>query len=81
MRLITAMEAIRLWHKSLHPTTRRNTHNKSAFRALDDAEDGRDDLGLRVGCQDVDNFEADLYYENDYHSRFNDFGFFLSRPN
>ena len=46
-----------------------------------DAEDGHDALGLRAICQDVDNFGVDLYYENDYHSCFNDFGFFLSRPN
>lgn len=31
---------------------------RSAFRAPDDAEDGHDDLGLRVVCQDVDNPRA-----------------------
>lgn len=32
---------------------------RSAFRAPDDAEDGHDDLGFRVVCQDVDNPRAE----------------------
>ena len=52
---------------------------RSAFCALDDAEDGHDALGLRAVCQNVDNSGTDLYYENDNHSHNN--GFFLSRLN
>lgn len=33
---------------------------RSAFRAPDDAEDGHDDLGFRVVCQDVDNPGAEV---------------------
>ena len=57
------------------------TNFRSLFRAPEEAEDGHDVFGLRVICQNVDNFSPALYYENDYHSHSNDFGFFLSRLN
>ena len=55
-------------------------HRTAVVRPVpDDAEDGPDDLGLRVVCQNVDNPGADLYYDNDYYCH--NSSFFLSRPN